>query len=237
MSARLMRRLAGIAFLVLASARCGPADAAAEAGARAAPLTREAGAAALRPAQPGMLRTVAGLAVVGHAGADGRSFEVARRTREVPGSHARPFGTRVLGIGLRRRAPDLTQYPCSSCHGGASAPPQVRAADVHPDIPDTHPPEAGRGCLVCHAASDVSRLALRSGETVTLDEAYRVCAQCHSRELDAWSAGAHGKRLDGWQGRRVVMGCADCHDPHQPALEARVPFRGPRLPATRSNER
>jgi hypothetical protein len=25
------------------------------------------------------------------------------------------------------------------------------------------------------------------------------------------------------------MGCADCHDPHQPAVGTRIPFRAPQL--------
>jgi hypothetical protein len=66
---------------------------------------------------------------------------------------------------------------------------------------------------------------------VALDHAYRLCAECHSPQVTAWAAGAHGKRLDGWRGRRVVMGCAECHDPHRPSLEQRIPFRSPTLPS------
>jgi hypothetical protein len=62
-----------------------------------------------------------------------------------------------------------------------------------------------------------------------MDESYQLCAECHFREVEAWAAGAHGKRLDGWQGRRVVMACADCHDPHGPAVPVLVPFRAPHL--------
>ena len=60
-------------------------------------------------------------------------------------------------------------------------------------------------------------LVARTGERATLDESYRLCAQCHFAQADAWAGGGHGKRLDGWQGRRVVMACTDCHDPHAPA--------------------
>jgi hypothetical protein len=75
----------------------------------------------------------------------------------------------------------------------------------------------------------VELLALKSGERVTLDHTYRLCAQCHYKVAESWAGGAHGKRLDGWQGRRVVMGCADCHDPHRPAIGSRIPFRAPQL--------
>jgi hypothetical protein len=82
----------------------------------------------------------------------------------------------------------------------------------------------------------VARVALRTGEAVGLDQAYRLCAQCHFAQVDAWAGGAHGKRLDGWQGRRVVMSCADCHDPHRPVIPQRVPYPGPRLPTKGHDE-
>jgi hypothetical protein len=46
----------------------------------------------------------------------------------------------------------------------------------------------------------------------------------------------HGKRLDGWQGRRVLMACADCHDPHDPAVRSRIPFPPPRVRRGRGGE-
>jgi hypothetical protein len=106
----------------------------------------------------------------------------------------------------------------------------ARAQDAHQDIQPLHPSEAATVCVGCHAPRDVSRLVLQSGETVPLGDAYRVCAQCHASQVEAWAGGAHGKRLGGWQGERVVLGCADCHDPHRPEIPRRVPFRGPVLP-------
>ena len=82
-------------------------------------------------------------------------------------------------------------------------------------------------CGRTRLADAVDLLALKSGDRVGLDLGYRLCAQCHSAQAQAWAGGGHGKRLDGWQGRRVVMGCSDCHDPHRPATQARIPFRAP----------
>jgi formate-dependent nitrite reductase cytochrome c552 subunit len=111
-----------------------------------------------------------------------------------------------------------------------------RVPDAHQDIRPVHPELTGARCATCHAADDVEQLALESGERATMDESYRLCAQCHFTQVDAWANGAHGKRLDGWQGRRVVMGCADCHDPHQPALQPRIPFRAPQLERPRGHD-
>lgn len=188
--------------------------------------------------EPGLLPVVTGLPVHGRTGPDGAAFEVAPRAREIAGAHARRFGMRTLMIGLRTRTPDLTQYPCTACHlGRGLVPSRQRATDAHQDIPTAHPAAADGGCMLCHAGADVELLELESGEQVSLDHAYRLCAQCHFAQADEWSAGAHGKRLDGWQGRRVVMGCADCHDPHQPQTGQRVPFRAPRIDPDGRRER
>jgi hypothetical protein len=210
----------------------GAEPAAAETVADSAALAR---ALELSTREPGALRTVQSAPVHGRTGPGGRPFEVALRT---PGAlHARQFGTHTMGIALRTRTPDLSQYPCTSCHMGRSTVLQdERVGDAHQNIQPLHPRETGATCATCHAADDVELLALRSGEKATLDHAYRVCAQCHFQQADGWAAGAHGKRLDGWQGRRVLMGCTDCHDPHRPALDMRLPFRPPTLHRDRSRK-
>ena len=181
---------------------------------------------------PGALATVAAAPVVGRTGPGDVPFEVALRSEEARQAIARRFGTRTLDLGLRVGSAGLRQYPCSSCHLGERIVFQEeRVDDAHEDIQPVHPAETGATCSSCHAAVDVERLALGSGDTVALDHAYRLCAECHSPQVTAWAAGAHGKRLDGWRGRRVVMGCAECHDPHRPALEQRIPFRAPTLPS------
>ena len=180
--------------------------------------------------QPGQLRTVSAAAVSDRAGPGGHPFEVAQRTRAQSAGFARPFGSVNLNIALRTRTPDLSQYPCTSCHMGTGFTPSAkRTADAHQDIQPVHPKETGATCQSCHAPENVERLAFQSGERTSIDHAYKLCAQCHNAQVKAWSGGAHGKRLDGWQGRRVVMGCAACHDPHAPALSARRPFRAPQI--------
>ncbi|MBF0425362.1 MAG: hypothetical protein HQL66_06055 [Magnetococcales bacterium] len=84
----------------------------------------------------------------------------------------------------------------------------------------------GRGrlwCLDCHATD--AREKLRAGGVVLVDweEADRGCAVCHGRQVTAWQAGIHGKRVGSWRGPRVVLRCAQCHDPHQPAPTSWLP--------------
>lgn len=171
--------------------------------------------------------------VVDWTGPGDRLFGVASRVAGAEAGHARRFGSVTLQTALRARP--LGQHPCTSCHLGRKVvmEPQ-RVADAHQNIEPTHPERTGALCSTCHAADDVERLALESGERASLDETYRLCAQCHISQVNAWADGAHGKRLNGWQGRRVVMACPDCHDPHDPAVQPQIPFRAPRIERTRS---
>jgi hypothetical protein len=185
---------------------------------------------------PGALGTVPAAPVDLWHGPGDRPFEVALRTGDPASAMSRRFGRITLRTSLRSRAADLGQYPCTSCHlGRRIVLADDRVADAHQNIQVVHPRQTGGTCSTCHAADNVELLALKSGERATLDHTYRLCAQCHFSQAEAWAAGAHGKRLDGWQGRRVLMGCADCHDPHEPALEPRIPFRAPRIERIRGS--
>jgi len=167
--------------------------------------------------------------VEGWTGPGGEPFELALRT---PGDSAHlyaAFGNKMFPLPLRISERTLSRYPCASCHQGAI----VQAGtseEAHANIEPTHPPELAGNCAACHVPGAVDRLALSGGETASLDQAYRLCAGCHAAQVESWAGGAHGKRLQTWSGRRVVMSCADCHDPHRPVLAARLPYPGPRLP-------
>ena len=180
--------------------------------------------------EPGALATVSAAGVTEWKGPGEKLFEVTIRTVDPVSSTSRKFGSITLRTALRARAPDIGQFPCTSCHlGRAIVMADERVTDAHQNIKPVHPRQTGAACSTCHSADNVELLALKSGERATLDHTYRLCAQCHFSQAESWAAGAHGKRLDGWQGRRVVLGCADCHDPHSPSIEKRVPFRAPRL--------
>jgi hypothetical protein len=204
-------------------------DEAPEASAREAQAPRDS------TREPGALHEVEAAPVRGWTGPGGHAFSVTLRTIEPATPNVRRFGTTMLRNSLRVRAPDLGQYPCTSCHlGRRMRLADERIGDAHQNITAVHPEQTGGSCSTCHAPDNVELLALKSGERATLDHAYRLCAQCHFAQAEAWAGGGHGKRLDGWQGRRVVMGCADCHDPHKPSLVPRMPFRAPQIERIRS---
>jgi hypothetical protein len=188
--------------------------------------------------EPGILASVPAAPVTGWKGPGDKPFEVTVRTEDPPSALSRKFGTITRRTSLRTRAADLGQFPCTSCHlGRAIVMRDERVKDAHQNIKAVHPVQTGGLCSTCHAPDNVELLALKSGERATLDHTYRLCAQCHFSQAEAWAGGGHGKRLDGWQGRRVVMGCADCHDPHRPTIERRIPFRAPQIERTRGDNR
>jgi hypothetical protein len=178
--------------------------------------------------------------VEGRTGPGGRPFYVARRTASGAAHLSAQIGTETFPLGLRVRDPELTQYPCASCHQGTDLVDDGGARDgeaVHQNIQPVHPAETGAQCSTCHAYDDVATLAPQQGARASMDHVYRLCGQCHFSEVDSWAQGAHGKRLVGWAGRRVVMGCTDCHNPHEPATELRTPYAGPSLPGALEGRR
>jgi hypothetical protein len=217
---------------------CGQSPPALPAGSTASAVAvdslTQAGRATL---EPGALATVSVDTVIRWSGPGQRRFEVARRSSALESGHARRFGNITLPITLRSGSADVSQYPCGSCHQGRRVVMEKqRITDAHHNIQPVHPDQTGALCSTCHASDNVALLSLASGERATLDESYRLCGECHFAQADAWAGGGHGKRLDGWQGRRVVMACTDCHDPHRPAVQPRIPFRAPIIARTRSHD-
>ena len=169
----------------------------------------------------------------GWTGPGGHPFSVALRSAEHVDPRFRSVGTVTYNLALRIEAPSAERPQCISCHesarpirGGA-----VEGDFVHQDVVPSHPTPVNGACTECHVEGRVDRLVVGGDETTTLPHAYRLCARCHHDQVESWAAGAHGKRLVGWRGGRVVMGCAECHDPHRPATEVRAPLAGLRLPS------
>lgn len=138
---------------------------------------------------------------------------------------------------VKSRQHELPPASCSACH--ADMPPTSAASlapverrTMHLDVTLNHASADSMDCQTCHDAAGPAALQMLNGRRVSFDHAYQLCAQCHFQQVRDWAGGAHGKRLAGWRGRRVVNNCADCHDPHAPAIEARLPDPGPRFPNT-----
>lgn len=152
----------------------------------------------------------------------------------IVGPGGRPFFTTA-------RLPHMTQGRCSLCHvrpldpAPAATGQEAIVRTMHVDIPSRHAPPTTMNCRTCHDGNDLERLRLNDGSTVGFDHAYRLCVQCHFQQGRDWAGGAHGKRLAGWLGVRVVENCTACHDPHAPRFAPRAPEGTPRIPRTIRN--
>lgn len=142
-------------------------------------------------------------------------------------------------------------YPCQACHrkdvgeGTASREeegaflgtyihfpnPQPRVlVRMHRDIDLRH----GKGafwCLNCHNKQERNTLMLLNGEAVPFDESYRLCGQCHGTIYRDWKLGIHGRRVGQWDGRKLYLLCAHCHDPHDPKFRKIPGLPSPRAPS------
>lgn len=124
------------------------------------------------------------------------------------------------------RRDDLFFYPCDQCHEFMEASDEVRELDAPHDVELEH----GNGrmwCIQCHSMVDRNTLWTLLREPVDFDEAYIVCGGCHANRQRDWYYGAHGKRVGGWTGERVVYNCTHCHDPHSPSIKPREPAPAP----------
>ena len=143
-----------------------------------------------------------------------------------------PNGTAFF---VKERHPSIGQFPCSACHAGIDPIQRSPAASpahrrMHVDIQLKHAPADSMDCTTCHAPGDPGQLQKLNGDPVSIDHAYQVCTQCHFEQTRDWAGGAHGKRLGGWRGKRVVNSCTECHNPHSPGFEQRLPDPGPLFP-------
>ncbi len=146
--------------------------------------------------------------------------------QEYTGPGGKPFR-------VAQRRGRITQYPCGACHDRPvveERPGGLSRRWSHLDVHLEH--AAALHCATCHRYEDLKDLRLIDGEPIDFDHSYLVCAQCHSQRARDWAGGAHGKRLGGWRGERVIENCTGCHDPHDPAFPRRMPSTYPQVPRT-----
>ncbi|MDH4248760.1 MAG: hypothetical protein OEW39_13195 [Deltaproteobacteria bacterium] len=157
---------------------------------------------------------------------------------------------------VRSRMDDLEFFPCDDCHDPGKSDRRVRKlTEEHTEIVFEH--GGGRfWCYdACHNAPDMTRLQQMRGQTVSFDEAYKLCGQCHFERQKDWYFGGHGKRvgafptprkipstydalrvedrdtIGSWKGERELLNCTACHNPHSPSIKSYKPSPPPRVRA------
>jgi hypothetical protein len=120
------------------------------------------------------------------------------------------------------RTPSIATYSCTRlCHARLTPNPTQRTLSAfHTDKRLAHGATL-TWCVFCHQDDDLDRLRLIGGETVSFDESYRVCAQCHAERHRDWTRGVHGSTTGSWRDVAQRRSCTACHNPHDPH---RAPF-------------
>lgn len=153
-----------------------------------------------------------------------------------------PYGDRTITITdeagkliqVAARKEKIENFDCQNCHQEPIESTAIKdlqtLKQAHWKITLQHPDQGNASCTTCHDSANPVRLKLHNGTTVDFDQSFQLCEQCHFRQKNDWLNGAHGKRLTGWAGDRVIENCTGCHNPHDPAFKERIPVIHVSLP-------
>lgn len=124
------------------------------------------------------------------------------------------------GIELVERTSQLDQFKCSACHTDKLS---KNKPSPHSRIELAHGKLAIASCFTCHNEKKRDFLKSSLSNQISINHAAKLCYQCHSSQYKDWTKGAHGKRVGNWTGRRVIYNCTQCHNPHKPGFDKRMP--------------
>jgi len=141
-------------------------------------------------------------------------------------------------------------YNCKGCHGVLDKLFQHPTIDlkIH-NIFSTNGVNGTRACAMCHNPDNMASLKLASGELVPIQDAYRLCFQCHSGYYNLWISGQHysnytvpsDEAISSSNGMGADIGeiktgledkwkrentCQSCHNPHNPKELYKLPVSG-----------
>lgn len=135
-----------------------------------------------------------------------------------------------LEVTPSNRTGRLAAFPCMECHDKVTAePPFFPLPVTHDHLKFKHMAEV-KNCLICHDADNMNRLKLLNGTTVSFDNSYRLCAQCHGEKKKDWLVNIHGKQTGKWDSKVERSNCTACHEPHTPKFRLMSPSPPPKRP-------
>lgn len=126
-------------------------------------------------------------------------------------------GPQEVEVPPRQKA--LENFPCQECHvnideANSGVAPRTK---THSGMRFLHMDKIEQ-CNLCHPSEDMDTLRLVDGRTVTFNESYQLCGQCHGEKLGDWKKNLHGKQVGSWRALAHRYSCVDCHEPHSPRL-------------------
>jgi hypothetical protein len=133
----------------------------------------------------------------------------------------------VEGFHIRSREGAMEKFPCQRCHKVPLVQMKHDRKDgktrAHWNVEIKHADKAVMNCSTCHDPGDLNQLKTVAGQRVSINASWQVCGQCHFKQVADWKGGSHGKRVAGWAPPRVSKTCVECHNPHKPAWDTRMP--------------
>jgi len=130
-----------------------------------------------------------------------------------------PDATTAPLVVIPDRTPRLATFPCmQQCHAAREPNPNPRPLTAFHSLKQIEHGDTTFWCTFCHNDQNLDTLRLLDGRTVTFNESYRLCGECHGDKRRDWQAGIHGLQSGSWDGRgeKVRRACTACHDPHAP---------------------
>lgn len=124
------------------------------------------------------------------------------------------------------RKDKIKSYKCTECHTQPLK--QMQSNDIkkaHWNIKLKHANTDIMNCTTCHNGNNMDELVSITGHKIDFNKSFKQCSQCHQKQYDDWTGGAHGKRIESWASPRASMTCVNCHNPHSPSFETKWPER------------
>lgn len=132
---------------------------------------------------------------------------------------------RTNALGKEERAACVT---CHSLRRPERLPTSTAELDeFHQGLQFDHGPLV---CSMCHVIGAQDTLHLADSTLIPMQDAMRLCAQCHGPQYRDYQHRSHGGLNGYWdrsQGAQVRNHCIDCHDPHIPRFQPSTPVLPP----------
>ena len=127
---------------------------------------------------------------------------------------------------IPNREDKIKSYKCTECHTQPLVKMQTKdIKKAHWNIKLNHADSNTMNCTTCHNGNNMDNLKSITGHNISFNKSYKLCSQCHQKQYNDWTGGAHGKRIESWAPPRASMTCVNCHNPHSPGFDTKWPAR------------
>jgi len=126
-------------------------------------------------------------------------------------------------IEIEKRVLAMKNFPCMKCHTQKDQLQVLKKMTFplnkpHSELTFKHMPTV-KNCYTCHNKDNLNTLHLFNKSTISFDQSYQLCSQCHGEKKRDWGLGIHGRQMGSWNEKKFRFTCVSCHDPHRPKFK------------------